>query len=346
VIIFCLNSWNIDTRIIVNDINIEYQTEGHFIRQVICSRKMSETHSHNHFSTQKSKRRLKIALGIVLVIMVVEVVGGIISNSLALIGDAGHMLVDALAMGLSLFAITIASRPATLKRTYGYHRAEIIAALANGTFLLLIAAYIFYEAYQRLTDPPVINTTYMLLVAAIGLGANLAGIFLLKGASHGSLNIRAAFWHIIGDTVSSAGVIVAGLIILFTGWNQADPIIAIFVGCIILWGAIRLVRESADILLEAVPKHIQVDEVVDMIKGINGVEEVHDIHIWTITSGIYALSAHLVIGDQMVSRTEEILREVNHNLDENYGIGHTTLQLECNSCTTGLICGVSRPEHD
>ncbi|MFC1845880.1 cation diffusion facilitator family transporter [Chloroflexota bacterium] len=306
---------------------------------------MNEAHNHNHFSTQKSKGRLKIALSIVLIIMVVEVVGGIVSNSLALIGDAGHMLVDALAMGLSLFAIIIAGRPSTPQKTYGYHRAEIVAALANGTFLLLVAVYIFYEAYQRFADPPVINTTYMLVVAVIGLGANMAGIFLLKGASHENLNIRAAFWHIIGDTVSSVGVIAAAVIILLTGWSLADPVIAIFVGCIILWGAIRLVRESVDILLEAVPKHIDVTKVLDSIKEIGGVEEVHDIHVWTITSGLYALSAHIVIEDQMVSRSEDIVRAVNHNLAENYDISHTTLQIECNSCPSGFICGVNWQEN-
>ncbi len=292
-------------------------------------------------------RPLKIALVIVLVIMVAEVIGGIMSNSLSLLGDAGHMLVDALALGLSLFATTIARRPATLSKTYGYHRVEIMAALANGTTLVLVSVYIFYEAYKRFLAPPLVRPPLMLLVATIGLLANLAGIMLLRRASHGSLNIKAAFWHIIGDTISSLGVIIAGVVILVAGWYIADPLIAVFIGGIILWGAVRIARESTDILLEAVPRHIQVNEVVQALMKVPGVEEVHDIHIWTITSGIHALSAHLLIEDQMVSRSAEIVEAVNRDLTRNFNITHTTLQLECEkceSCPSGIICNISHPE--
>ncbi len=288
-------------------------------------------------------RPLKIALVIVLVIMAVEVIGGILSNSLALLGDAGHMLVDALALGLALFAIVIARRPATPSKTYGYHRVEIMAALANGTTLVLISIYIFYEAYQRFLNPPVVNTPIMLLVATIGLLANLAGILLLRRYSRTSLNIKAAFWHIVGDTISSVGVIVGGVIIAITGWYIADPLIAVLIGGIILWGAVRLVRESVDILLEGAPKHIQVDKVIEIMKNVSGVEDVHDIHVWTITSGIHALSAHLRIEDQKVSRGAEIMEAVNQDLGRYYNIAHTTLQLECESCPTGFICGISQP---
>ena len=291
----------------------------------------------------KGSQRLKVALVIVLVVMVAEVVGGILSNSLALLGDAGHMLVDALALGMALFAIKVARRPATPTRTYGYHRVEIMAALANGVTLVLVAAYIFYEAYQRFLNPPVVQTPLMLVVATIGLIANLIGIRLLRGVSRGSLNIKAAFWHIVGDTISSVGVIIAGVIISVAGWYVVDPIIAVFIGGIILWGAVRLVRESADILLEAVPKHIQMDKVVETIKNVPGVEDVHDIHIWTITSGMHALSVHLLIEDQTVSRSAEIVETVNQELARHFNITHTTLQLECESCPTGLICEVSPP---
>ncbi len=304
---------------------------------------MSNQHNHEGHLTSSGSRPLKIALIIVVVIMAAEVIGGILSNSLALLGDAGHMLVDALALGLSLFAITIARRPATPTKTYGYHRVEIMAALANATTLVLVSIYIFYEAYQRFSDPPLVQVPLMLGVAAIGLIANLVGILLLRRASHRSLNIKAAYWHIVGDTISSVGVIVAGVIIAVTGWYIADPIIAIFIGGIILWGAVRLVRESADILLEAVPKHIQVDKVVEAIKNVPGVEEVHDIHIWSITSGINALSAHLVIEDQTVSRSAEIVETVNQDLARHFSITHTTLQLECESCPTGFICNLRRP---
>jgi cobalt-zinc-cadmium efflux system protein len=298
--------------------------------------------------TSGGSRPMKIALAIVLGIMVMEVVGGILSNSLALLGDAGHMLVDALALGLSLFALALARRPSTPSKTFGYHRAEIMAALANGTILVLVSIYIFYEAYQRFFVTPTVKTPVMLVVASVGLVANLTAMWLLRRQSHRSLNIRAAFWHIIGDTISSVGVIVAGIIITFTGWYTADPIIAVFIGAIILWGAVRIVKESTDILLEAVPKDIQISNVIEAIKKVPGVEEVHDIHVWTITSGIYALSAHLLIEEQTVSQSAEIVDAVNKILTGRFNITHTTLQLECEkceSCPSGIICNISRPEH-
>jgi cobalt-zinc-cadmium efflux system protein len=306
------------------------------------------SNQHNEVSHLASAgtRPLKISLAIIVAILITEVIGGILSNSLSLLGDAGHMLVDALALGLSLVAMTIARRPATLSKTYGYHRVEIMAALTNGTILVLVSLFIFYEAYQRFLDPPVIQTSIMLLVASIGLVANLAGILLLRKGSHRSLNIKAAFWHIIGDTVSSVGVIVAGIVIAFTGWYVVDSIVAFFIGGIIMWGAVRIVREASDILLESVPGHVEVGKVIEAIKKVPGVEEVHDIHVWTITSGIHALSAHLIIEDQLVSRSGEIVTTVNDNLAKYFNITHTTLQLECEkceSCPSGFICNIRRP---
>jgi cobalt-zinc-cadmium efflux system protein len=304
----------------------------------------SNRYTANHQETISSYRRLKITLTIVLVIMVAEVTGGILSSSLALLSDAGHMLVDALALGLGLFAMRVARRPATATKTFGYHRVEILAALANGTILILVSVYIFYEAYQRFLEPPVVKTPLMLTIAIIGLFANLGGVLLLNKARQRSLNIKAAFWHIVGDTISSAGVIIAGVVILFTEWYTADTVAAVVTGVIILWGAVRIVGESADVLLEAVPKHIEISQVVDFIKKIHGVNEVHDIHIWTITSNIYALSAHLVIDDQMVSKSVDIVRVVRQELAKHYNISHTTLQLECKSCASGIVCEIDR--HD
>lgn len=301
------------------------------------------THEVNHLTSERS-RALKFALAIVVVVMIAEVIGGILSNSLSLLGDAGHMLVDSLALGLSLFAINMARRPATATRTYGYHRVEIMAALSNGVTLTLVSAYIFYEAYQRLSNPPVVQPVLMLVVAIVGLCANVAGLWLLKGVRHGSLNIRAAFLHILGDALSSVGVIIAAVVIKLTGWDAIDSLIAIFIGCIILWGAVRLVRESSDILLEAVPAHIQIEKVIEMMKNIPGVEEAHDIHVWTITSGLYALSAHLVIEDQAVSSSTEIVRTVSNELAEHFDIRHTTLQLECESCPAESVCEMTLPK--
>ncbi len=303
---------------------------------------MEESHNHDH-AAGAGRDRLIITLGIILAIMIVEIVGGLLSKSLALLSDAGHMLVDALALALSFFALIIAKRPATLQKTFGYYRVEIMAALANGTFLLLVAVYIFYESYQRFMHPVSINVFIMLLIGLIGLAANISAFFLLRGSSKTSLNIRAAFWHVIGDTLSSVGVIVAALVLYFTGWQFADAVVAILIGCIIMWGAVRLVRESVEILMEAVPAHINVETVVDRLKGVPGVEDIHDIHIWTITSGVHALSAHVVIEDQMVSKSTEIVETINSLMSAKFDISHTTIQLECESCPTGNVCELVRP---
>jgi cobalt-zinc-cadmium efflux system protein len=301
-------------------------------------------HREEENINRSAGRPLKITLGLVLIIMVAEVIGGVFSNSLALLSDAGHMLTDALALGLSLFAITLARRPATATRTFGYHRAEIMAALANGTILVLVSVYIFYEAYRRFSALPEVKTPLMLTVAVIGLVVNLIGMFLLRRGSRQSINVRAAFWHIIGDTLSSVGVIIAGVIISFTGWYVVDPILAVVIGIIILWGAVRIVRESVDILLESVPGHIKIEEVITAVKTVSGVEDLHDVHVWTLTSGIYALSAHLSITDRTVSQSCDILTKVNEVLAKDFNITHTTLQLECESCPTGLVCNLPKAE--
>ena len=305
---------------------------------------MSHAHSHDNHADAVSGRPLKITLILVLIIMVAEIIGGFISNSLALLSDAGHMLTDALAIGLSLFAMNLARRPATSKRTFGYHRAEIMAALANGTVLVLVSVYIFYEASRRFLETPTVKTPMMLIVAGIGLAANLVGLYLLRKGSGKNINIRSAFWHIIGDTLSSVGVIIAGVIIYFTGWYIADPILAVVIGVIILWGAVRIVKEAVDILLESVPANLEIEKVADAVKKISGVENMHEIHIWTITSSIYALSAHLKIADRMVSESGEILAKVNEVLTHDFNITHTTLQMECESCPTGLVCNL--PQHN
>ncbi|MFA5308820.1 MAG: cation diffusion facilitator family transporter [Dehalococcoidales bacterium] len=301
-------------------------------------------HSHAGHNNAAARRPLQITLGLVLLIMVAEIVGGILSNSLALISDAAHMLTDALALGLSLFAMRLARRPATPTRTYGYHRAEIMAALTNGAILVVLSIFIFYEAYRRFTELPAVKSPLMLAVAAIGLVANVIGLFLLRRGSRQSINVKAAFWHVIGDTLSSVGVIIAGAIIYFTGWNIADPILAVVIGVIILWGAVRIVRESSDILLESVPGHVAIEKVIASVKNVPGVEDLHDIHIWTITTGIYALSAHLRITDQTVSQSCDIVTQVNAALAAEFDITHTTLQLECDSCPNGFVCQLPRPD--
>ena len=300
--------------------------------------------NHRHVDGSKG---LMIALLAAVAVIGVEIAGGLLSHSLALLSDAGHMLVDALALAMSLIALNLAKRPATEKRTYGFHRAEIMAALANGVALTLVAAYIFYEAYQRFHNAPTVNTPIMLGVAVIGLAANLNTVYLLHRARHNNLNVGAAFFHAFGDSMSSVGVIAGGIIIAITGLKIVDPIIAILIGIIILWGALNLVRESADILMETVPKQMPLDKVTEVVKGVKGVVELHDVHIWIITSGIYALSTHILIEDQMLSHTSEIIAEINRELEQKFNITHTTFQLECEKCDNfvqGLVCQIQRHE--
>jgi len=278
------------------------------------------------------KRGLKIALLITLVMAVVEVVGGILSNSLALLSDAGHMLTDSIAIALSLIAMIIASKPPDTKRTYGHYRFEILASLINGVTLVGVASYIFYESYKRFISPPEVEGFTMLLIASIGLVANVAGIFLLRQGQLINLNIRGAFLHMLGDTLSSLGVIAGGIIIYFTGWMMVDPVVSILIGGIILKGAVELVVESGNILLEGVPKGLSLEKVNYAMREVEGVLEVHDLHLWSITSGINALSAHVVIEDQRVSEGAKIISEINERLRNKFQINQTTLQIECSKC--------------
>jgi cobalt-zinc-cadmium efflux system protein len=280
-----------------------------------------------------------VALSITGLMTIVELAGGLISNSLALIGDAGHMFTDTLALGLSLFALNLARRPANQTKTYGYYRAEILAALVNGTILIAVSGYIFYEAYRRFVEPPEVRGGLMLIVAVIGLVANVVGISILRSASRGNLNVKGAFLHMWSDTVSSVGVIAAGIIILLTGRTIADPIISIIIGLLILRGAGGLVWESINILLEAVPKHLDVSRINDAVRKIKGVRDIHDVHLWAITSGMYAMSCHLLIEDQMVSNCTQIVDEVNKTLSQEFGISHSTVQLECENSPVCHIGG-------
>jgi cobalt-zinc-cadmium efflux system protein len=269
--------------------------------------------------------------------MIAEVIGGLLANSLALLSDAGHMLTDILALGLSIVAMRFAQKPPTASKTFGFYRLEILAAFFNGMLLFFISFYIFYEAYHRLVHPEEIKGLVMLVVAAIGLLANGVGIVILKKSALRNLNVRSALFHIVGDTISSAGVILGGLVILYTGWNLVDSLIGIFIGMLILGGAYRLVRESIDIFLEATPKDINMAKLLDDLHKIEGVKEIHHLHLWTITSGIYAMSAHVLIEDLLVSRCAQILGEIERLLHGKYGMEHTTVQFESESCGDDLL---------
>jgi cobalt-zinc-cadmium efflux system protein len=278
-----------------------------------------------------------VVLSITAGIMIAEIIGGLLANSLALLSDAGHMLTDLLALGLSLVVMRFARKPPTPAKTFGFYRLEILAAFCNGMLLLIISLYIFYEAYHRLIDPREIKGFFMLLVAAIGLLANGVGIAILRKSTLRSLNVRSAFFHLVGDTISSAGVIVGGIVIIYTGWYMVDPIISILIGGLILRGAYSLVRESIDILLEATPKDINVEEMAGDLVRIKGVKDVHHLHLWTITSGLYAMSAHVVINDLLISKSSQILEEIEKLLQGKYSMEHITIQFESESCGDDLV---------
>ncbi len=300
-------------------------------------------HEHEHGLRQQSgggKRDLLIALSITLLMMIAEVVGGLLSNSLALLSDAGHMLTDNFALLLSFFAMKFATMPATEKRTFGFYRLEILAALINGIILVVISLYIIYQAYLRMVNPQRVEGMLMLIVAVIGLAANIIGAVVLMKHSHSNLNIRGAYLHIIGDAFSSVGVVVGGVIILYTGWYMIDPILSILISFVIIYGAWALVKESVSILLESVPSHIDIETVATAISKVRGVREAYHIHVWTITSGVHAMSAHVLIDDQPVSRSSELINDIRTLLAEKFKILHSTIQLECERCDMNPICSL------
>ncbi len=278
---------------------------------------------------EKDSKRLFFALLLTGTIAVAEAVGGYVSNSLALMSDAGHMLTDISALALSLLALWFAGKPADLKKTYGYYRMEILSALLNGVLLLGITVVILMEAWERMQQPAEIRLGPMAVVATIGLLANLGALGFLH-QTH-SMNVRGAFLHILGDTLSSVGVLLGAGLMALTGWYLVDPIISVAISVVIVFGALKLVRDAVDVLLEAVPAHVDMAVVKEMLQRVQGVRDVHDLHVWTISSGIYALSAHLVVEDPMVCNNDEILSAVKHDLFDRFGIDHTTIQIESES---------------
>ncbi len=302
---------------------------------------MSE-HEHTHASDRYPENRtaIAVALAITVTMMAAEFIGGFLSGSLALISDAGHMLTDAASLALVFFTLWYARMPATREKTYGFHRAEILSALFNGALLTLISVYIFYEAFQRFIHPAAVRGPLMLVIAVLGLAANLAGAFVLSRGSRENLNVRGALWHIVSDALSSVGVIIGGAIITLTGFYLVDPILGVMIGVAVLRGAWGLIRESVDILLEAVPSDIDLDELDRALRSIGGVRDVHDIHVWTITSGVRAFSAHVLIDDALVSQCEEISRSAKNILRDKFSISHAIIEFECNSCEGSTACSI------
>ena len=295
-------------------------------------------HVHHHQHMLQSK--FKYALLVTFFVFLVELVGGIWSGSLALLSDAVHVMADVLSLLISWFAIYLSTRPATSSRTFGYHRAEVFAAFINGVSLIGISGWIFYEAYQRYITPEEIQVTFMFVVACFGLFANLFILWQLHGHSHGNLNVRSAVLHVVGDTLSSVAVVVAGLFIYITGWYPIDAILSFLIGGIILFGAFNVTKEAVHILLENTPRNIDAHTVAKHLCDLDPVKDVHDMHIWSLCSNYSALSAHIVLDENTALAHDQILEQINTVLQNQFNINHTTLQLERIACTQAgdLLC--------
>ena len=278
-----------------------------------------------HTETQ----RLQWALAISALYFIAELIAGFLTNSLALISDAGHMLSDVGALGLSLFAFRMSKRPATHHSTFGYHRVEILAALFNGLTLWFIVGVIFAAAYNRISHPPVVESFGMMIVAVLGLAVNVAAAAILHAGHRHNLNMRGAFLHVMSDAIGSVGAIAAGVIMLNTGWYLADPLISIFIGALILFSSWSLVKDSLSVLMQTVPKGIRLEDVRQTIESVDGVHKVHDLHVWAVSSDIFTLSAHAVVengGDFHL-----VLNGIEETLKQRFNIEHTTIQLETES---------------
>lgn len=282
--------------------------------------------THRHGRAPESRRRLLIVLLLTAIYMLAEALGGWWTGSLALWADAGHMLADAAALILALMAVWFSVRPATPDKTFGYYRLEILAALINGVGLVLISAFIFYEAYQRWFTPPVVRGLPMTMVAAGGLIVNLICARVLHRDREEDLNVRAAWLHVMGDALGSVAAIVAGVLITIFGWYAADPLFSAVIGLLIVWSSWNLIREATNILLEGTPAHINLAAVEDAILETSGVADVHDLHIWTITSGREALSAHVI--HAVTISQPDLLKELRTKLHDRFGVDHLTIQME------------------
>ena len=279
-------------------------------------------------SSRNAEKRLWIALIVSTVIVIVEFTGGFLGQSLALISDSGHVLTDVLAVGVGILTLRLGRKRHTARRTFGYHRAEIFAALINGSTLIAVALLIIYEAYLRLQQPPTIQGPLVLAIASVGLVANLGIAGSLSRSGGTNLNIRGVFLHTVGDALSSVAVIISSLIVIFTGYQGTDPLAAAIIGVLIMLSAYRLVRDSTNILLESTPREMDLETIAKTISSVDGVKGVHDLHVWTITSGLYALSGHVTVDVEAISDGSKILGKIASRLKESFGIEHVTLQVE------------------
>lgn len=302
---------------------------------------MGHEHGHDHtHSHTTNKKLLKIAFILITAFMVVEVIGGLITNSLALLSDAGHMLSDSIALLLSLLAFWFSEKPSNSKNSYGYKRAEIIAALLNGLTLIAIAIYIFYEGIKRVFQPPEVLSIGMFWIATLGLVVNIIAAWILMKGDKENLNLRSAFLHVIGDLLGSVGAIIAAILIWGFNFQLADPIASMLVAVLVLISGIRVTKSSIHILMEGVPANINLDKIRKNILQIPGILNIHDLHVWSITSGFPALSCHIVLDNKEYNKGDEIISAIRGLIKDKYSINHSTIQLEKDYvCESGDNCG-------
>ena len=295
-------------------------------------------HDHDHHDLDGSiTRGFRVAILLTAVTLIAEIIGGVWTNSLALLSDAAHVFMDLFALLLSLTAIYLAKRPASDRRTYGWHRAEVFASLINGGTLILIAFGILHEAWERIQSPEAVKSKEMFIIATIGLVMNLAAASKLHGHAHDDLNVRSAFLHVLGDAIASVAVIIGGLVMLYTEWYMIDALLSGLIALIIGWGSVRILREAGHILLEGTPVGIKIDDVVERMRAVEGVNDIHHLHIWAICSHISVLSAHVDLVPEYRLRQGEVIGELERLLEHDFHITHTTLQGECSRCVTGPV---------
>jgi len=310
---------------------------------------VAHDHSHNH-THGSNKKVLMISFIIITSYMIIEAIGGFLTNSLALLSDAGHMLSDSISLAIALIAFKLAEKAASYSKTFGYKRFEILAAVLNGVTLILIALYIFYEAIERFSNPPEVATTGMLIISAIGLAVNIlvAWIMMQGGDTEENLNMRGAFLHVLSDMLGSVGAIVAALLIMFLGWGWADPLASVIVAILVLRSGYYVTKAAIHVLMEGTPQNVDVNDVIQTIKNTKGIQDIHDLHIWSITSGLNALSCHAIVDDELtIAESESILREIEHDL-EHKGITHVTIQMEtmAHKHDDSILCNVkNEPSH-
>ena len=306
------------------------------------------THSHTHFGevSRQTSKRLTLSLVITAAFVVVEIIAGIFGNSLALLTDAAHNFTDVIALGLSWYALRIATKPAHAGKTYGYHRVGILVALVNSTTLIIIAIGIFIEAWHRFITPPEVDSTILIGVGALAFIINIVTAWMVKEGSENDINLRSAFLHLMGDVLSTLGAVIAGVIIAFTQWNWLDPLVSVLIGVFILYNAWGILRQTIRILLESTPENVDMDEMVNDLLKVDGVRGVHDLHVWSISENLRMLSAHIITDDLPVSAAMSIQESINEFLAHNYNIQHATLQMECEGCGNGLLyCEIKDHQH-